>query len=885
MHMRRLALLLLLVTPAAAAATASGDFFETRIRPLLAEKCHSCHTDAQMSGLRLDSRAAVLRGGSRGPALVPGDPQSSLLIQVVSHTLDELKMPPTGRLSDEQIASLEEWVRQGAHWPDDVSPAPSEADQFWSFQPVRAPERPKVRRESWPRRDTDYFILSRLENEGLEPAPPTNKRTLIRRATFDLTGLPPTPDEVDAFLADNSSAAFEKVVERLLASPHYGERWGRHWLDLARYADGVSGPFVDTPLANAYRYRDWVIQAFNNDMPYDRFIKAQLAADLLSGEETEQNLPALGFHALRGMDDDRADVTGRVFLGLTVGCAQCHDHKFDPIPTQDFYSLQAVFTNSEPWEYPLSTDEEVQAHKKAKQRVADKKTEFDEFAKAQSDELIDILITETKDYLVAAWEAGNGADVESVAEESGLDQETLQRWIDYLNQTSREHRYLDAWDEANKHGAEKAGAERLAAEFAGQLLAIHREKRATDDRNYVKLGGREGARGQKVRLKTNLEFIDPQKWYLWKDICSEPFRKDGYPFEGGVLYYPPEDVKRFLSGAWLAHFTRLEMELKALEEAVPPAYPFIHSYREKEKIEEVRVAIRGDAKNLGEVAPPRFLRVLSEEPREEFGNGSGRLALAEAIASAENPLTARVMVNRIWQQHFGRGLVSTPSNFGQLGERPSHPGLLDYLAAKFVASGWSIKAMHREIMLSAAYRLSSRHIDRNDETDADNRLLWRANLRPRMDAESLRDAMLAVAGNLDTKPGGPPEPPADDNLRRAVYAKISRTKPDRTMTLFDFPDPKTSAPDRSSTLGPLHRLYFLNNSFVLQQARALAERLRREAGASDEAKIVLAYKLLYSRSPETAEIAQALEFLGADKGDWPKYTQMLLASAEFTSLN
>ena len=883
MDMGLLALLLLLVTPVAA-ATASTDFFETRIRPLLAEKCHSCHTDAQMSGLRLDSRAAVLRGGSRGAALVPGDPQSSLLIQAVSHTLDALKMPPTGRLSGEQIASLEEWVRQGAHWPDEVSPAPSEGDQFWSFQPVRAPERPKVRRESWPRRDADYFILSRLENEGLEPAPPADKPALIRRAAFDLTGLPPTPDEVDAFLADNSPAAFEKVVERLLKSPHYGERWGRHWLDLARYADGVSGPFVDTPLANAYRYRDWVIQAFNNDMPYDRFIKAQLAADLLAGEESEQNLPALGFHALRGMDDDRADVTGRVFLGLTVGCAQCHDHKFDPIPTQDFYSLQAVFTNSEPWEYPLSTDEEVEAHKKAKQWVADKKTEFDEFAKAQSDELIDILITKTKDYLVAAWEAGNGADVESVAKENGLDQETLERWTNYLNQTSREHRYLDAWDKANKHGAEQAGAERLAAEFAGQLLAIHREKRAIDDRNYVKLGGREGARGQKVRLRTNLEFIDPLKWYLWRDICSEPFRKDGYPFKGGLLYYGSEDVKRFLSGAWLAHFTRLETELKALEEAVPPAYPFIHGYREKEKIEEVRVAIRGDAKNLGEVAPPRFLQVLSE-PREEFGKGSGRLALAEAIASAENPLTARVMVNRIWQQHFGRGLVSTPSNFGQLGERPSHPELLDYLAAKFVASGWSVKAMHREIMLSAAYRLSSRHIDRNDETDADNRLLWRANLRPRMDAESLRDAMLAVAGNLDTNPGGPPEPSADDNLRRAVYTKISRTKPDRTMTLFDFPDPKTSAPDRSLTLGPLHRLYFLNNSFVLQQARVLAARLQREAGANDEAKIVLAYELLYSRSPETAEIAHALKFLEASEGNWPKYTQMLLASAEFTSLN
>ena len=887
MDMRRLALVLLLIAPAApaVAAVAPADFFETSIRPLLAENCFSCHSDARMSGLRLDSRAAVFRGGTRGPAVVPGDPQSSLLIQAVSHTLDKLKMPPTGRLSDSQIALLEKWVREGAHWPETGSPERSTGSEFWSFQPVQSPTRPIVRRHSWPGTDVDYFILSRLEGEGLEPAPPADKRTLIRRATFDLTGLPPTPGEAAAFLADNAPGAFEKVVERLLGSPHYGERWGRHWLDLARYADGVSGPFVDTPLTNAYRYRDWVIQAFNHDMPYDRFIKAQLAADLLPAAEKEENLPALGFHALRGKDDDRVDVTGRVFLGLTVGCAQCHDHKFDPIPTQDFYSLQAVFSNSKPWEYPLAGEDAVQAHKEGKQAVADKKRELDEFIEAQSDGLVDILISGTKDYLMAAWKVSNGADVQSAVRESGLDRETLERWIDYLSLTGREHRYLDAWDEANKQAADKAEAERLAAEFSDDLLAIHREKRAIEDRNYVKLGGREGSRSQKVLLATNLEFIDPLKWYLWRDICSEPFEKGGYPFKGGVLYYGSEDVNRFLGGAWRTHFTRLETELKTSEEAVPPPYPFIHGYREPEKIEEGRVAVRGDAKNLGELAPRRFLRVLSAEPRKEFENGSGRLALAEAIASADNPLTSRVMVNRIWQQHFGRGLVTTPSNFGQLGERPSHPELLDYLAARFVQSGWSIKAMHREIMLSAAYRLSSRNIETNNERDADNRLFWRANLRPRLDAESLRDTMLAVAGNLDTKLGGPPEPLTDDNARRAVYAKISRTRPDRTMTLFDFPDPKTSAPNRSTTLGPLHRLYFLNNSFVLQQARVLAERLQREAGANNEAKIVLAYKLLYSRSPEAAEITRALEFLGANDGDWPKYTQMLLASAEFTSVN
>lgn len=887
--------LLALLSSSVVAGSEAADFFETRIRPLLVKNCFACHTDTQMGGLRLDARQNIMKGGSRGPAVKPGSPQGSLLIQAVTQSHPDLKMPPQGKLSPEQIEDLRAWIRDGAVWPEaQAAMAEQEPEQeyvirpeyreFWSFQPVRKPETPGLDGDTWSRTDLDRFILEQLEQQDLRPGKRASKRMLIRRATLDLTGLPPTPKEVDDFVADSSPDAFAKVVDRLLDSPHYGERWGRHWLDLARYGAGVSSASRDSPYPHAYRYRDWVIDAFNRDMPYDRFVKAQLAADLFPEDERVDLLPALGFHALSNHDVDRVDVTGRVLMGLTLGCAQCHDHKYDPIPTKDFYSLQGVFSSSRKHQYPLASDQVVQAYKDAKKRADDKKIEIDEFLKRVTDQLIDIFMTQTADYMTAAWRVMEGGEeTGSVARETSLDEEILKKWVAFLNETDRDHPFLDEWDQSRR-GATPERTREMAERFQETLLAIHKEKREMDDVTYVRLGGAKGARNQGNRTRTPVEFIDPVKYYLWEDVAIGPHYRAGLQQPGGVYFLGPDEIERMLNPAWIRYLDRQEAELKSLEEAVPPLYPYIHGYRDSDEPKDLQVAIRGDKENLGPVAPRRFLRILSRGDPKPFAQGSGRWELAAAIASPGNPLTARVMVNRIWQHHFGRGIVTSASNFGRLGERPTHPELLDYLAVRFVESGWSVKSIHREMMMSATYQLSSGMIERNYEKDAENRYYWRFNMRKRLDAEALRDSMLAVAGNLDRTQGGPGKPLDDENHRRAVYGLVSRTQPNRMLTLFDFPDARNTASKRSVTMGPLQRLYFLNNSFVVQQAERLAERVEKEAGADHARRIRRSYELLYARPATNKEVKTGLKFLKSGDTSWTQYAQMLLASSEFTAV-
>ena len=890
----------LAVGAAGAGETEKFEFFETNVRPLLAENCYACHTKTKMGGLRLDSRDSAVRGGSSGPAIRPGNAAGSLLIQVVRHEHDRLKMPPSGeRLDDKKIAALEAWIQDGALWPDeDLAPQAAESTtyeitpqqrKFWSFQPVSKPALPKLRGKEQVRKPIDHFVLAKLAANNLKPAGLADKRTLIRRAAFDLIGLPPTPEEIDAFLADTSAGAFEKVVERLLASPRYGERWGRYWLDLARYSDGKIGTRKDTPYPNAFRYRDWVIEAFNRDLPYDQFVRAQLAADHLPESEREKHLAALGFLALSPSGDDRVDVVTRTFLGFTVGCAKCHDHKYDPIPTKDFYSLQGVFSSSAYHEYPLAPEEQVKAYKKAEKAIADQKEDITKFVKKQSEQLVDVLFVQTAEYMAAAWrvmrDGGPPADV--AAKEEGLDAEILERWVSYLK-SEKEHQFLDEWDAMVERGGSLEEARRLAQVAEDMVLDIHKEKYGIEDRNYVKLGGAKGVADERTRQYTNLEFLGLKKWYLWRDLASEPFRKDGFDHPGGVFYFGEKEeysIERFLSGMWQAHLDKLRADLQVFEEALPEPYPFVHGYKDAEKIKDLQVYVRGDKDNLGELAPRRFLQILSEGEQARFTQGSGRLDLANSIVDPDNPLTPRVMVNRIWHHHFGRGLVSTVSNYGQLGERPTHPELLDYLAARFVESGWSIKAMHREIMLSATYQRGTKSIATNLEKDPGNKLLWRANLVSRLDAEALRDAILAVAGTLESKTGGPPAEFADDNHRRTVYCTVSRTETDRTMTLFDFPDPNSTSTKRAVTVGPMQRLYFLNSSFVMNQAKALAERLARETGEDAEARIRRIYELLYGRLPTESELQIGLEYVQGTNEAWPKYAQTLLTSSEFSSVN
>jgi len=691
------------------------EFFEKSVRPILATHCFECHgTQKQKSGLRLDSRSALMHGGNSGKAMIPGKPDESLIVKAISYQ-EDLRMPPKSKLSAEQIAVIAKWIKQGAPWPEIAVPVrPVEKDSgftisdkdraFWSFQPVAAPRVPDVAEKNWPKTPVDHFVLANLEASKLRPLEQADRRTLLRRASFDLTGLPPTPSEIDVFLKDESPDAFAKVVDRLLASPQYGERWARHWLDVARYGEDQAHTFQARKYPQGFRYRDWLVRAFNDDMPYDRFVQEQIAADLLDLPDRRDNMPALGFFALgpvyygdpKKLDqyDDRIDTMSRGFLGLTVACARCHDHKFDPISTRDYYSLTGVFASTDYVEAPLVSAEEVEKAKKA----------------------------------------------------------------------------------------------------------------LTEDQKKKK---------------------------------------------------------------------------------VTPQYPFAHAIKDIGKT-DMKVHIRGNPNTLGDIVPRRFLAILGGDDSKPFAKGSGRLELAQAIASKTNPLTARVLVNRVWKHHFGKGLVRTPSNFGKLGDRPTHPELLDHLATQFMASGWSMKKLHRDIMLSATYQLSSRFDEPSEMVDADNKLLWHMNRR-RLEVEAWRDAMLAVSGTLDRTIGGPSlNLSAADNRRRTLYGQVSRHELNSLLRLFDFPDPNITSDARTVTTVPLQQLFVLNSEFMVQNAKALAARLVKEQ-TSDEARIRQAFPLLYGRPVSDRELQLGLSFVSGSNPSgtgmmlsrWEQYAQVLLSANEF----
>ena len=866
-------LILCFIAFAATHAQSPADFFELKIRPVLAKNCLSCHGASAMGGLRLDSSEALLKGAKSGPVITPGSAASSPLIQAINHTHPRVKMPPQGTLAEIEIANLTEWVNAGATWAATAAPAP--ARDFWAFQPVKAPPIPQVKNKKWPATGTDHFVLARLEQNNLTPVKPASKQALLRRATYDLTGLPPTPQQLDAFLADSSAQAFATVVDRLLASSHYGERWGRYWLDLARYSDGQLDASKDRPFLNSFRYRDWVVDAFNSDMPYDTFVKAQIAADFLDDEKL---LPGLGFYGLGPGEDDRVDVTGQVFLGLTVGCARCHDHKYDPISTKDFYSLQGVFKSSQTHEFPLSPEADVKAYQSAKKEIEDQKNANADFVLKHSTDLSEILARKTGRYMLAAWDQLNGTTPDPT-----LSKEIIDRMAAYLKTPSRDHHFLDKWDDLLNRKAPRAEVETFATGFQTFVLEVFDTKHAMDDRNYVKLGGAAGIRDEAKRQYTNLESLPIEQYYLWRELASEPHKRDFVDVKNGVFYFGPKDLHRDLAPEFREHYASMKARLAQLEKALPAQYPFLHTLKDAAKPADIKVYIRGDAATQGELAPRRFLPALCAGDPALFTKGSGRLELANAIAGPSNPLTARVMANRIWQHHFGQGIVRTPSNFGQMGERPDDPELLDYLAAKFVESNWSIKAMHREIMLSSAYQLSTSANETNAMRDPANRLHWRANLQLRLDWEALRDSLLAVSGQLDLTIGGPSAPLSDTNRRRTLYATAGRTKPDPIPALFDFPNPNATSEQRMVTVGPMQRLYFMNNTFVAAQAKSLAERLKPLAD-DDRARIRQAYRLLYSRFPTEDEVRLGLEFLENDPQRWQQYTQVLLSSAEFSSV-
>ena len=850
--------------------------FVDKVRPVLERSCFSCHTDDERSGLRLDSRERMLQGGKRGPAIIPGNAEESLIIAALRRVNEDLQMPRNAdQLPDSEIQGFIDWIQAGAEWAEITAPlaiprrgvTAAERD-FWSFRPPAQPPVPEPERSDWARTDIDRFVLAKLEEKGLEPLETANRRQLIRRATFDLTGLPPTPEEVAAFVDDTSPDAFEKVVDRLLASSHYGERWGRHWLDVARFGEDdtrglAPGGSGRERYPNAHIQRDWVVEAFNRDMPYDLFVKAQIAGDLLEETEREQAVRGLGFLgggpwyydiadppvARADERHDRVDVTSRGFLGLTVGCARCHDHKYDPIGTHDYYALAGIFNNSDYHEYPIAEEDEAEAYEKEKEFIDGLKKSLNEYLSTEGDQLARVLSLQVSRYMMAAWQATGRPQLppEQAAGQAKVDLETLQRWVRFLGKEPKHYPFLMDWQAMIARGdAEEDEAQELADGFQRLVLEVVGEQDKLEERNRRIIA--KGTPLEEVKSTSmpngfesffdqhqlELETMERERFNLYMDIFRSDLDNELDTFfpAPGLFRFRGWGLERQLGRVAMDHMSTMRERIEELEEELPDL-PFAMGVRDKEPedLTDIALHIRGSPMNLGEAVPRGFLTVLSEEGAEPYTEGSGRLPLAEAIA--EHPITARVIVNRVWRWHMGTGIVDTPSNFGLMGERPTNPELLEYLTSRFVADGMSIKQLHRDIMLSTTYQLASGRHARNEEVDGANRYYWRADRR-RLDVESIRDAILHVSGDLDPEVGGPSLSLRDEeNNRRTLYGEVSRFQVDEFLQTFDFPNPSLSAERRYTTNVPGQSLYFMNSPFVRRQAELLVKRLLEETAEEE----------------------------------------------------
>jgi mono/diheme cytochrome c family protein len=867
------------------------EFFETKIRPVLVDTCYQCHSakaDKIKGGLVLDTRTGLLQGGDSGPAIVPGDPDKSLLIKAVRYTNEDLQMPPKDKkLSAAQIADLEAWVKMGAPDPRTngakvvANVVTEEARKHWAYRPVSSPAVPPVKNTKWAQSPVDNFILAKLEAKKLKPSPRADKRTLIRRATYDLIGLPPTPAEVEAFERDNSPDAFAKLVDRLLASPHYGERWARYWLDIARYADTKGYVFEEERrYPYAYTYRDYVIRALNEDLPYDQFILQQIAADQLSLGEDKRPLAALGFLTLGrrflnnqpDIIDDRIDVVSRGLMGMTLSCARCHDHKFDPIPTKDYYSIYGVFASSdEPADKPLLGDKSLP--KQYPEYLAEKEkreAEAKKFRAEKEAELMSKLRTQVGEYLLAAAEM-KGLDREkreSAARERKLAPRLVNRWGERLKDWEGIFSPWTAFAALSKTNFAEA-AKPLAATFAANenttnqlnplvaaLFKTSPESLKDVADRYDKLFEETDKQWRELASKTNAPkaFADKNREALRQVLYADrsPFSMDS------------EEMYRLFDTPAQQKVRALKRRIDELDATHPGAPPRAMALVDKKNPVEPVVFIRGNAGNHGPKVPRQFLEILSSDQRKPFSKGSGRLELARAIASTNNPLTARVMVNRVWHYHFGTALVRTPSDFGLRSEPPTHPELLDHLASQFMADGWSLKKLHRYMMLSSAYQQSSEENAASAKIDPANDLFWRMNRR-RLDFEAMRDTLLATSGKLDKTMGGhavdiTAEPfPA----RRTVYSFIERQNLPGIFRTFDFASPDATSPHRFYTTVPQQALFLMNSPFAVQQAQAFLSRNEVKAARTDEERVERIYELLFQRDPDREEVALAKRFLAS----------------------
>ncbi len=902
---------------------AKAEFFERQVRPVLVQHCLACHgPKTQEAGLRLDSRAALLRGSDSGPVVDLQNPLRSRLLIAIGYKDPDLQMPPAPaeKLPDAAITALGQWIAAGAHWPEDAGGAANQATSpkpHWAFQAIRPVAIPKVEGTDWPQSPIDRFILAKLEQQAISPAPPADRTTLIRRATFDLIGLPPGDDEIASFVDDPAPDAFARVVDRLLDSPHYGERWGRYWLDVARYAEtkGYVRLAEERRFPYAFSYRDYVVRSFSEDLPFDRFIVEQLAADQLPLGDDKRPLAALGFLTLgrrftgdvHDIIDDRIDVVTRGLLGLTVTCARCHDHKYDPIPTADYYSLYGVFAGGEdPAVPPLieelpkdSTTADFQREYETRQQA------LDTFENKQHRALLDEFRARSADYLVQAL-AGRLPPQQPLPKAPGEIRQTIvERWIDVLEHSGAEHPVFGPWQAFA--AIEPADFESAAAAIVGGWTAdgrgVPRVNRVVKDRFTAKppTSMADVARGYGELLS--------QLHERWRSLTASTLaaasgEPDRLPDDDD------EELRQVLYGEHAAVAVRKQQALwdylydspindeivkrrAAINELLNergPAQPRAHTLVESSLPHEPRILVRGNPTRPGKHVPRRFLSVLCPTEREPFG-ADARLDLARAIASRDNPLTARVIVNRVWAHHFGAGLVRTPSNFGLRGETPTHPELLDFLAARFMDEGWSIKKLHRSIMITSVYQQSGREVPRYRELDPENRLLWKMKRR-RLDFEALRDSVLAAAGRLNLAVGGPSEDLSDPSARRrTIYGRIDRQGLPGMLPTFDFASPDTHSPERYSTTVPRQALFLMNGPLAIEMARAFAGRddVKRSSDASQRARRMM--RIAWGRAPSDEELALALAFVTSHETTappegsldaWEALAQTLLLSNEFT---
>ena len=919
MSVTSIALLTALLAQPKTSDSAGVDFFETNIRPVLVQRCYKCHsnaTKAPKGALRLDTRVGIRQGGDSGPAVTPGVPDESLLLAAIRY--ESLEMPPEGQLDADVIADFERWIQLGAPDPRDNEPTTetsnidySAARRHWAYQPIQKPELPDVRDSAWARSPIDRLIASRLDTAGLTPSPRADPRTLIRRLYYDLVGLPPTFEEVETFVSDPSQQAFERVIDRLLDSPHYGERWGRHWLDVARYADTKDLVLLygtDALRPYAYTYRDYVIKSFNSDLPYNRFIEEQLAADRLAKIEADfprESLAAMGFLTLGRMFDnnphdiydDRIDTVSRGLLALTVSCARCHDHKYDAIPTQDYYSLYGVFASAaRPLELPLIDEpKNTPGGVEFIEKSAKLREEFRKFLDEQYEKIGDTARMRVSDYLVKVVDDPPDPLEQAVFFMSlipgRLKPPIVGRWRRHLAQVSEDDPVFGLWPKFMQLSAEEfeGGANDLIAKTdPGQInplvLNALKESKLSTQAEVAQAYGellRDAYVTSKESSTTSTAEPPDDATAQLLTVITGPRSPTWFQKSKTYLLMDRPDRDAY-------HSKEREIDKLAIyDKGAPPRAMVLVDVP---GLYDPRVFRRGDPGRPGQRVPRRFLRILAGKDRQPFPDGGGRLDLARAVTAPDNPLTARVIVNRVWMHHFGEPLVSTPSDFGTRSEPPSHPKLLDYLASYLGETRWSLKALHRLILQSRTWQQASFDRPSMREKDPDNELLWRTHRR-RLDLEAMRDTLLAVSGRLDRTLFGRPVDIAEnpDNRRRTVYGIVDRQNLPALFRSFDFASPDASAARRTETTVPQQALFGLNSPFVIAQAKALATR-SAIGNPTPKKRVDALYRTAFARRPTAVEVDRALRFvadanLGQEETEtklttWQQLAQILLLTNE-----